>query len=36
MSGSLIFVIRQNDHGFKLYYPRSFSLGGAAEVVLGS
>jgi len=35
MSGSLIFVIRQNDRGLKLYYPRGFSLGGAAEVVLG-
>ncbi len=36
MSGSLIFVVRQNDRGLKLYYPRGFSLGGAAEVVLGS
>jgi len=36
MSGSLIFVVRQNDRGLRLYYPRGFSLGGAAEVALGS
>jgi hypothetical protein len=36
MSGSLIFVVGQNDRGLTLYYPRGFSLGGAAEVVLGS
>lgn len=35
MSGSLIFVVRQNDRGLRLYYPRGFTLGGAAEVVLG-
>jgi hypothetical protein len=34
MSGSLIFIIRQNDRGLVLYYPRDFSLGGSAEVVL--
>ena len=34
MSGSLVFIIRQNDRGFKLYYPRGFTLGGAAEVAL--
>jgi len=35
MSGSLIFIVRQNDRGFKLYYPRSFAFGGSAEVILG-
>jgi hypothetical protein len=35
MSGSLVFIIRQNDRGFKLYYPRGFNFGGAAEIVLG-
>ena len=34
MSGSLMFVVRQNDRGLRLYYPRGFSLGGAAEVAL--
>jgi hypothetical protein len=34
-SGSLVFIIRQNDRDFKLYYPRSFGLGGSAEVILG-
>lgn len=34
MSGSLVFIIRQNDRGLRLYYPRGFNLGGAAEVVL--
>jgi hypothetical protein len=36
MSGSLVFIIRQNDRGLRLYYPRGFNLGGSAEVVLGS
>jgi hypothetical protein len=36
MSGSLIFIIHQDERGLVLYYPRGFSLGGAAEVVLGS
>jgi uncharacterized protein DUF4352 len=36
MSGSLVFVIHQNDRGFKLYYPRGLNFGNAAEVVLGS
>ena len=35
MSGSLIFVIRKDDRDFVLYYPRGFSLGGSAQVVLG-
>jgi hypothetical protein len=35
MSGSLVFIVRQNDRGFKLYYPRGFNMGGSAEVVLG-
>jgi hypothetical protein len=35
MSGSLIFIVRQDDRGLVLYYPRGFSLGGSAEVVLG-
>jgi hypothetical protein len=35
MSGSLIFIIRQNDRGLVLYYPRGLSFGGSAEVVLG-
>src|SRR5262249_6207914 len=35
MSGSLVFIIGQNDHGLKLYYPRNFNFGGAAEVMLG-
>jgi hypothetical protein len=34
MSGSLVFIIRQIDRGLVLYYPRDFSLGGSAEVVL--
>jgi hypothetical protein len=36
MSGSLVFIIRQNDRGLRLYYPRGFNLGGSAEVGLGS
>jgi hypothetical protein len=35
MSGALIFIIRRDDRGLVLYYPRGFSLGGSAEVVLG-
>jgi hypothetical protein len=35
MSGALIFIIRRDDRGLVLYYPRGFSMGGAAEVVLG-
>jgi hypothetical protein len=35
MSGSLVFIVRQNDRGFTLYYPRGLSFGGMAEVVLG-
>jgi hypothetical protein len=35
MSGALIFIIRQDDRGLVLYYPRGFSLGGSAKVVLG-
>ncbi len=35
MSGSLVFIIRQNDRGLRLYYPRDFNFGGAAEVLLG-
>ena len=36
ISGSLVFIIGQNDRGLRLYYPRGFNLGGAAEVVLSS
>jgi hypothetical protein len=36
MSGSLVFVIRKNERGFTLYYPRGFNFGGTAEVLLGS
>ena len=36
MSGSLIFIVHQNDRGFKLYYPRGLNFSGAVEVVLGS
>jgi hypothetical protein len=36
MSGSLIFIIHKDDRGLVLYYPRGLSLGGTAEVVLGS
>lgn len=36
MSGSLIFIIRRDDRGLVLYYPRGFNFGGSAEVVLGS
>jgi hypothetical protein len=35
MSGSLVFIVRQNDSGFKLFYPRGFGFGGSAEVILG-
>lgn len=35
MSGALLFIVRQDDRGLVLYYPRSFSLGSAAEIVLG-
>ena len=35
MSGALIFIIREDDRGLVLYYPRDFSLGGSAKVVLG-
>ena len=35
VSGSLIFIIRQKDRDFKLYYPRGFAFGGSAEVILG-
>jgi hypothetical protein len=35
MSGALIFIIRRDDRGVVLYYPRGFSLGGSAKVVLG-
>jgi hypothetical protein len=35
MSGALIFIIRRDDRGLVLYYPRGFSLGGSAKVVLG-
>jgi len=34
MSGALIFIIRKDDRGLVLYYPRGFSFGGSAEVVL--
>jgi len=36
MSGSLVFIIHQKDHDFRLYYPRGLNFGGSAEVVLGS
>ena len=35
MSGSLVFIVHQNDHGYKLNYPRMFAFGGSAEVILG-
>jgi len=35
LGGSLIFIIRQGDHGLTLIYPRLFSFGGAAEFLLG-
>ncbi len=34
MSGALIFIIRRDDRGLVLYYPRGFSMGGSAEIVL--
>jgi hypothetical protein len=35
MSGALIFIVRQSERGLVLYYPRDFTLGGSAQVVLG-
>ncbi len=34
MSGALIFIIRRDDRGLVLYYPRGFSMGGSTEIVL--
>ena len=34
MSGALIFIIHRDDRGLVLYYPRSFIMGGAAEIKL--
>jgi uncharacterized protein DUF4352 len=35
LGGSLIFIIRQGDHGLTLVYPRLFSFGSSAEFLLG-
>jgi Domain of unknown function (DUF4352) len=34
MSGALIFIIRRDDRGLVLYYPRGFNMGGSTEIVL--